>query len=320
MAVRFGIEPDRLKQHAEEYQKIYRQLENCNQTVQSVCGHLPGNNYEVLKDILARIMEKNGRNVQDIQNMKNAADRIACMYENTEKRVTEHQNVNTSLEEKDKSGQSSGSENTDKAANELWEYIMDALEQALLGDFSDENNMFGITLCVLLGFVPIVGQICDVRDLIADIYNLFDDGPQTAEWVALGFTVLSLIPGIGDLLKHSDELTPFLKRADDVIDGFEDFFGGILKKSDEVFSVIRKPIDAFNAFMEDKIYKHVPEILNPDHGPGEFVKEWLEEFLQNETVDWFDKYVDGEQSLSNVWIGEARIIDREVLQPAYIPA
>lgn len=44
-----------------------------------------------------------------------------------------------------------------KEDENVWDYILDSLWQAIAGDFSDESNLLGITLNVALGFVPVVG-------------------------------------------------------------------------------------------------------------------------------------------------------------------
>ena len=134
-----------------------------------------------------------------------------------------------------------------------WDYILTALWQAIAGDFTDESNMLGITLSVLIGFIPYVGQAADIRDLIADIWNLFDDGPTASEWAALGFTALAFIPGIGDFLKHSDELAPVLKNLDDIVDGLGDATKGVIKKADDVSSFIKKTVDE----IKDAVDKNV---------------------------------------------------------------
>lgn len=136
---------------------------------------------------------------------------------------------------------------------DVGDYILKALWQAFAGDFTDESNMLGITLSVLIGFIPYVGQAADIRDLIADIWNLFDDGPTVSEWADLGFTALAIIPGIGDFLKHSDELAPVLKNLDDIADGLGDATKGVVKKADEVSSFIKNSVDE----IKDAVNKNV---------------------------------------------------------------
>lgn len=54
--------------------------------------------------------------------------------------------------------------------------------------------------------------------------------------MALGFTAIGFIPGLGDFLKHGDELSPLLKNLDNIADGLGDAVNGIIKKGDEIFS------------------------------------------------------------------------------------
>lgn len=139
-------------------------------------------------------------------------------------------------------------------------YVWDALRQTVGGDFVDESNLLGITLSVVVGCVPVLGQIADVRDFVADIYNLIDEGPTVEEWVALGFTTVGLIPGIGDFLKHGDEagdvvgdVVKTLSRNADKADEVADAVKNLLKKGDDVFSAVGGKIDQFNNFMKDNV-------------------------------------------------------------------
>lgn len=126
-------------------------------------------------------------------------------------------------------------------------YILNALSQAVLGDFyGGDGNLLGTALSVGIGFIPYVGQIADIRDLIADIYNLIDGGPTADEWVALGFTLVGIIPGIGDFLKHGDEAGDLMKglfKNFDNVDEIADGVKGFMKKGDDVFSAVAKKLD-----------------------------------------------------------------------------
>ena len=134
----------------------------------------------------------------------------------------------------------------DTAGEEVWNYIMDALWQAIAGDATDTSNALGILLSVGVGLIPYVGQIADARDVIADIVNLCTDGAETEEWVALGFSIVGFIPGLGDFLKHGDEtasvVSKVLKNVDNV-DEIAEAVKGTMKKGEDVYKKYMNKID-----------------------------------------------------------------------------
>lgn len=176
----------------------------------------------------------------NLDGLENVLKQIVQEYTTTEENIVSLGNKHTN-------------DQNEEESSDAWDYILTALWQAIAGDFTDESNMLGITLSVLIGFIPYVGQAADIRDLVADIWNLFDDGPTASEWAALGFTALAFIPGIGDFLKHSDELAPVLKNLDDIVDGLGDATKGVIKKADEVSSFIKKTVDE----LKDAVDKNV---------------------------------------------------------------
>lgn len=101
-------------------------------------------------------------------------------------------------------------------------YISDAIRQAFLGDFSDETNLLGIAGQVVVGEIPIIGTIADVRDLVASIKAGDSEGVIAS---TIGF--LPLCGG----LKYSDEVYDVVKRADDVVDA--------TKYADDLYDVSR---------------------------------------------------------------------------------
>lgn len=125
------------------------------------------------------------------------------------------------------------------------EYIMDAFKQIVYGDFEEDSNLLGTIGSVAVGCIPVVGQIADVRDLVADIYNLIDDGPTVEEWVSFGFTAVGFLPLVGDALKHGDEAGGVLKKLFKNSDGAAKKLAKYMKKGDEVVSGVGKQIDKF---------------------------------------------------------------------------
>src|SRR5690348_10990607 len=48
-------------------------------------------------------------------------------------------------------------------------FVVDVWRGAVIGDFATEIGFFGALTQALLGFVPVIGTLCAVRDLIADM-------------------------------------------------------------------------------------------------------------------------------------------------------
>ena len=184
------------------------------------------------------------------------------------------------------------------------DYLKTALWQAIGGDFEDDSNALGVLLSVIIGFIPIVGQIADIRDLIADIYNLIDDGPQTSEWIDLVFTAIGIIPGLGDFLKHGDEFGDFLKGIfknadaakyiDDVADSMKhagDFISEAADKVDDFKNAFNEktiekiigPIkDALGKKLPDKLTDALKKALGTDISKEGTVGDFLKELLSSE--------------------------------------
>lgn len=169
---------------------------------------------------------------------------------------------------------------------EILDYIGDSVWQALIGDFytGDDATLLGVVLSIGIGFIPYVGQAADVRDLVADICHLIDDGPTTEEWVALGFTLVGIIPGLGDAFKHGDDVADFVKRTD------------IFKHADEAIEMVKKS-DAYKYVDEaaDVAKKYVAKagdlvnskadevIKSAQNAVGKAVKN-VDEFVTNHNV------------------------------------
>jgi DNA/RNA non-specific endonuclease len=73
------------------------------------------------------------------------------------------------------------------------------VEGAIKGDFSDNKSWSATAGQVVMGFVPIAGQIADARDTAAAIGQVWrgEDGG----WLNLGTAAIGWVPGIGDGIK-----------------------------------------------------------------------------------------------------------------------
>lgn len=312
----FDISIGKVKKSAEQYKGMYQEIQRYNESLGQIVNNLSGSSCGGIKRAISGIMNENRTNIQGLKILEKILLSIVTLYQDTENSILTIQVDHTKVTFRD--DVSSSLDINSKEDENAWDYIQNALWQAIAGDFSDESNLLGITLNVALGFVPVVGQICDVRDLIANIYNLIDDGPETSEWVALGFTVIGFIPGLGDLLKNGDELAPLLKNLDDIADGLGDAVNGIIKKGDEIFSAASKYVDDFNQFMDDRIFSKVADKIDDvvsgipsgetiknmvkdimdknidiiDTSIGDVIKGWGKEIFNNTAQDWISDTID----------------------------
>jgi hypothetical protein len=73
--------------------------------------------------------------------------------------------------------------------------------EAIEGDFNDERSTAQILFDAAVSMIPLVDQLCDVRDLIANVKKLSRDARDTWNWVALALTLIGLFPTLGSLVK-----------------------------------------------------------------------------------------------------------------------
>lgn len=302
--MQFSVKTERITASIDSYQRMRQKIERCNQSLQRIQSNMSGYSYGNAQRLIRDIIKENERYIQGLQQMEAALGFIAQRYEETENKLL---NIQINGQELTVGGENAAPDVDGEES--AWDYILSGLEQAVLGDFSDESNLLGITLSVILGFVPVVGQICDIRDLIADVYLLFDDGPETSEWVDLGFSVAAVIPGVGDFLKHANHAS----------DALGDTTKGVIKKSDEVVSAIRRYADNFNNFMDQRVFSKITDGINHaidavPHGKvvrkvvtelmdqkidflntstGEFIKEWVKEWSEDKVKGWISNGIDG---------------------------
>ncbi|MTH48949.1 hypothetical protein [Intestinirhabdus alba] len=81
-----------------------------------------------------------------------------------------------------------------EAAGEwIWETIQ--------GDFNENQTTGQVVTGTLISMIPLVDQICDVRDLVANCKKIKEDENSTGPWVALVLTLIGLFPSLGSLVK-----------------------------------------------------------------------------------------------------------------------
>ena len=71
------------------------------------------------------------------------------------------------------------------------------------GDFNEDPSYEEIAGAMALSFVPVLGQIADIRDIIANIYLIARDDGRDKRWAWLGLvvTLVGVVPVFGDVLK-----------------------------------------------------------------------------------------------------------------------
>jgi hypothetical protein len=75
------------------------------------------------------------------------------------------------------------------------------LWEAIEGDFNDERSTAQILFDAAVSMIPLVDQLCDMRDLVANVKKLSRDAHDTWNWVALALTLIGLFPTLGSLVK-----------------------------------------------------------------------------------------------------------------------
>jgi len=71
----------------------------------------------------------------------------------------------------------------------------------LQGDFAEEQSTAQTITGTVVSMIPVVDQICDVRDIVANCRKIHEDSDNTWHWVALILTLVGLFPVLGSLGK-----------------------------------------------------------------------------------------------------------------------
>ena len=71
----------------------------------------------------------------------------------------------------------------------------------LQGDFAEEQTTAQIATGTVISMIPLVDQICDIRDVVANCKKINEDSSNRWAWFALVLTLIGLFPTLGSLLK-----------------------------------------------------------------------------------------------------------------------
>ncbi len=69
------------------------------------------------------------------------------------------------------------------------------------GDFAEEQSTAQVVTGTVISMIPLVDQICDVRDIVANCKKINEDTSNKWAWVALVLTLIGLFPTLGSLVK-----------------------------------------------------------------------------------------------------------------------
>ena len=86
-----------------------------------------------------------------------------------------------------------GKKNLASGAEWIWEVLQ--------GDFNDNASTAQVVTGTVISMIPLVDQICDVRDLVANCKKIDHEPEQSWHWVSLALTLIGLFPAVGSLLK-----------------------------------------------------------------------------------------------------------------------
>ena len=101
-------------------------------------------------------------------------------------------------------------EPTHEASSNPFVWFWEAVE----GDFNENRTASQILVDAGISMIPLIDQICDLRDLIADCKKLSKDHTDIWAWVALVLTLIGLFPALGSLVKGVLKIFfAFVRRA-----------------------------------------------------------------------------------------------------------
>lgn len=71
----------------------------------------------------------------------------------------------------------------------------------LQGDFAEEQTTAQIATGTVIAMIPLVDQLCDIRDVVANCRKINEDTTNRWAWFALLLTLIGLFPTLGSLVK-----------------------------------------------------------------------------------------------------------------------
>jgi hypothetical protein len=133
---------------------------------------------------------------------------------------------------------------------------------ALMGEFNDDPSIWQSLLDAAIGMIPIVGEIGDVRDLIAYTKKFIEDPSEMQDpwnWVGVVGSLVGLVPiwggavkGVTKVARNADFVTELKKLGPTVVDAIINFvkktdWSALVKKSSDFF--VKKIQDTLKSLM-----------------------------------------------------------------------
>lgn len=73
--------------------------------------------------------------------------------------------------------------------------------QVIQGDFNEHQTTGQVVAGTVISTIPLVDQLCDLRDLVANCRKIDKEPHNTWDWVSLGLTLIDCFPVLGSLTK-----------------------------------------------------------------------------------------------------------------------
>ncbi|MBS1157486.1 MAG: hypothetical protein H6R07_3410 [Proteobacteria bacterium] len=178
-----------------------------------------------------------------------------------------------------------------KSLNALGLWIWETVQ----GDFSENQSVGQIATGTVISMIPVVDQICDVRDLVANCRNIHKDSNNIGAWVALCLTLIGLFPTLGSFAKGGLKVAfLYLRKA---------VHGGAGKAIGKIDpGTMIKIIYMLQRFLDQPVVRKTLaalKIYNPYKYLAEQLRQLMGKINVNALLKQFDKLLDATKKLLN---------------------
>lgn len=131
--------------------------------------------------------------------------------------------------------------------------------EAVQGDWNEDRSTAQILVDAGISMIPLVDQLCDIRDLIANCKKLFHDPKDKLAWLALALTLIGLFPSLGSLVKGVLKIFfGFIRRSGGsavikAVDAAMHWVISFLRRSDVQKYIRLKKIDAIFKWLAQEV-------------------------------------------------------------------
>lgn len=146
----------------------------------------------------------------------------------------------------------------------------------LQGDFHDDPSTAQIVTGTVISMIPLVDQLCDVRDVVANCRKINEDSSNKAYWLALALTLIGLFPSLGSLLKGGLKIMFAYGRKAALKTGTRAVLAGRKASDSEYFQQLAPHLEAaigkFNEFLALPATRRALRALKWDNPYRKFAK------------------------------------------------